>query len=213
MYKTFTKLFLLCVIFFLTTSIMSGAFLIKGGLSMGKFTWDVDVEGTINFKPGFVVGLGYEYSSGLLGIEADVMYSQKGYKIEDSGTFLGMNYKITETTTFSYISIPVIAKLIAGTEQRNFYFGIGPEFNVFVSGNYELEVECAGQTDSDSGEIENEDVASTEISGVFTMGVNINKIIFEARYSHGLTTLLPDDYSGDHKMTSNTIQLLAGLKF
>lgn len=72
---------------------------VLGGPAWGKFAsgWDM----TNGWKPGYLIGVGFESGSGLLGCEADLCYMLKS----NSYNSRGWDYEIGE------ISVPILARI------------------------------------------------------------------------------------------------------
>jgi hypothetical protein len=110
---------------------------LKAGANYSNVYDTKDQEFTADYKFGFAGGAFLAIPAGkFLGIQPEILFSQKGYKA--SGTFLTIPYEYTHTT--SYIDIPLLVSLkpspfltlLAGPQ----YSLLITEKNEFTSGSF-----------------------------------------------------------------------------
>ena len=136
---------------------------IKGGLTYATLS---NKSPDFDNRTGFAAGIAIDMRSGLIGIQPEVLYVQKG--VTASGTPSGTSPKL------DYVEVPVLLKLTLGTPGLQPMVYAGPSAGFRLSCKV-LEANCASGT-----------VKSTDWSAVLGGGVRIggNKgLSLEGRYS------------------------------
>ncbi len=164
------------------------SFGIKGGLSYATLS---DKSPDMNNRTGFAAGVAIDMRAGLIGIQPELLYVQKG--VTESGSPSGSSPKL------DYAEVPILLKLTLGTPgiQPMIYAGpsVGFRLNCKV-----LEVTCASGT-----------IKSTDWAAVLGGGVRIggNKgVTLEGRYSWGLKDI--HDVSAGVEQKTRTFLALVG---
>ena len=131
-------------------------------------------------------------------IQPEVLFTMKGAKFEGHG------YDVTQN--LNYIEIPILAKLniaMDGNAKPNIF--LGPSLGLNLSATYKIESDFG----DDDGDIE--DVSPMEFGIVFGGGVEVGKILIDARYNMGLTSI--DDSSENFKVNNSVISIMLGILF
>lgn len=177
---------------------------LKAGVNLANFHGD-DVEDHKS-KIGFCGGGFIAFGLGkVVVIQPELLYSQKGAKWEEE--FIGETWKLTYK--FNYLEVPVFVKMIMpvqGKVKPNLF--LGPYFGILIT-DPRGKVEIDGTTMED----DIEGVKDTDFGVVFGGGIDFElgkgKIVFDVRYSLGLTTL--DEEDADVK--NNVFSFLLGYSF
>ena len=84
---------------------------VKGGLNLATFRGD-DADSEFNkFRTGFAAGLALEFALPVVAVEVDVLYAQRGAKLEGTQSAGGVTVSFEGETINNYIDVPVVAKL------------------------------------------------------------------------------------------------------
>ncbi len=161
---------------------------IKGGLSYATLS---NKSPDFDNRTGLAAGIAFDMRSGLIGIQPEILYVQKG--VTATGTPSGSSPKL------DYIEVPVLLKLTLGTPGLQPMVYAGPSAGFRLSCKV-LEVDCAGGT-----------VKSTDWGAVLGGGLRIggNKgLTLEGRYSWGLKDI--HDVSAGVDQKTRTFLALVG---
>ena len=174
---------------------------VKGGLNIADIGGsDVDSLslGPIETKTGFIAGAFVEFMiSDIFAIQPEVLYSQKGIKIDSSGADLKLKV--------DYIEIPVLLKINIPIE------GSKVHPNVYAGPAVAFESSCkfAGSSGSVSAEVDCDDpqlgimTTSTDFGLTFGGGLSFEvggaEVGVDVRYTLGLTSIDDDDDPWDLK--------------
>lgn len=158
---------------------------VKAGLNLANVTNVTDSK----FRPGLNAGVFGEYViNDLFGVQAELLYSMQGYKID----LLGEN----NTAKMDYINLPILAKLYV---LEGLSVDLGPQFGYMIS---------AKINDTDVY-----DDLDKKFDVSFGMGLtyklNFGLDVF-ARYNLGLTKISNDN---DDKTKNSVIQVGLGYRF
>ena len=166
----------------------------KAGIDMANFTGDISNN---SMKVGFIGGGFVEYMvAPQIGIQLEVLYAMKGTK-EDGGD---------GKLKFDYLEIPVLFKYIVPTQGNvSPFFFAGPQVGFLLS----AKSDPGGEDIKDAFE-------SVDFGLAFGAGANIKMesftLMFDGRYSLGLTNVVKDAPSGFSWKTSN-IAFTVGVGF
>jgi hypothetical protein len=165
---------------------------IKGGYLYSSFS---QAGESLNSKGGWEAGIFLGGNrSGVVGLMAELMYARKSF---EEGA-------ISKTTNLDYFEIPLLLRLNIGSSNKNkgliFYGLAGPvlDFNV--------KAQQDGVDVSDSYE-------KFDIGVLAGGGLEISRIIFEARYNWGLKNVLKNSGSLSSELKNQTFALLGGIRF
>lgn len=176
----------------------------KAGMNISN-VWDSEGQ---DFQADAKAGLAFGAFVGLpigtyLGIQPEVLFSQKGYRA--SGTLLGTSYSYTRTTT--YIDVPILLQL---KPSQYVTFLVGPEYsflthqkNVFTVGSSTLVQE---------NEINNEKIRKNILGFVGGLDVNVGHIVFAPRFGLDLLNNNGDGTSTTPRYKNRWIQLTVGVR-
>jgi len=198
-----------CVIVVLPRS--AAAQQIGGGVKAGVTLGDIPnldqvlaiTEVGTSQRIGFAVGgfLMVRWTNGFA-IQPEVLYTQKGVKIDVSGD-LGQARVKTD-----FLDVPILARYTIGKGVRGYLFA-GPSLDFKLSAKIKADVLGASQEEDISS-----DVKSFEFAVVVGGGVELGPILLEARWSEGLTDLAKET-SGETgpAVKTRTFLFLGGLRF
>ncbi len=197
-----------------------------GGISLGSMRIS-DIENTEDFDQyksflrdlaggiGFVIG-------GQVGVEVDIMYVQKGVKLDavnaDANGVGMLDFDIS--LVINQISIPVLLrfKLMPGTAP---YFLLGGAVSYILSATADYNWSIGDENDTGSEDLFNQEgdvLNRLDYSIIGGAGLELAmgrmRLFFEGRYIYGLANILHDDAAdaGDW-MKLSTILILAGFGF
>ena len=185
---------------------------VKGGINVANVNTDVpefELLGTSS-KTGFVggayanLGLG-----GLFAIQPELLYSQKGFKAEETG--IEAQFKV------NYFEIPLLLKAQFPMEMIRPAIYAGPVVSFETSCKLGLaEGGISAEVDCDSDEAGVDERKKTDVGAVF--GGNLDLFVgslvltLDARYQLGLTNL-DDSPDTDESVKNNVWQIMAGVGF
>ena len=158
----------------------------------------VDSKQRIGFAAGAFVMVKFQNG---FAIQPEFLYTQKGAKYDVAGTVGNAVIKI------DFLDVPLLARYTFGKGVRGYLFG-GPSFDFKLN----AKAKTSGMPGSDEEDI-GEDVKTFEFAVVFGGGVEFGPILFEARWSEGLTNLDAAPETGSPNIKTRTILFLAGLRF
>jgi Outer membrane protein beta-barrel domain len=166
------------------------AFGLKGGASFATLS---NKAPDWKSRTGFVVGAALDLRSGLIGIQPEVLYVQKGVNFDGTPT------SAANAPRLGYIDVPILIKLTIPTPgiQPMFYAGPSVSFRLSCSFNG---VDC------------NDATTSTDYGAVLGGGVRFggsHGFTVEGRYTWGLKDI--HDPGAGIKNETRTFLLLAGI--
>lgn len=174
---------------------------LKAGLNYSNIYDEKGDNFTADGKFGFVGGAFLSIPIGkYLGIQPEVLFSQKGFKT--SGSFLGISYKFTRTLNF--IDIPLLVQ-IKPSEYISFL--IGPQFSYLVKQSDDF-----GNTTTEK-EFDNDNIRKNILC--FTGGFDINpsNFVFSARVGWDVTNNNGDGTSSNPRYKNVWYQATIGIRF
>ncbi len=193
----------LCAVF--SVNAIGPEFGVKAGLTMGNIVYGQDneppwVDESNPFRMGLTGGIMMELPLGPLALGAEVLYTQKGEKYTWSYEEGDVAYFVKA----DYIEVPVMAKLSL-LPMMKVYGGMSMGFLV----SSKMTVEVDGE-EMDSVDMKDES-ASTELGAIIGVQVKVSKLVFDARYNHGLTDIIKDN-EGD-AVNLRTLYATVGITF
>lgn len=186
---------------------------VMAGLQYAKVSQDpepTDVE--FKYKPGLLAGgfLGIPVTD-MVSIEPQVLFSQKGTKVQGVGAESNLEGSIRG----NYIEVPVLLKLS--------FPGYNSQITPFVFagpyGAYRLNCKAEGVIlavtgSRDCDETEVIDIKSTDFGGTIGGGIKFRMgsqlVILDARYSHGFTNINDSNDNRDIKNRAFAVTLGLG---
>lgn len=212
-----------------TTGVGYSTFGIKlfGGLSLGTIRHDLegieDVDDYIKYLLGLVGGIGFE-AGGRFGVEVDIMYVQKGVKLDvpDQDVGGGELISFRADVVFNQISMPVLfrIKFLPGTSP---YILFGGTVSYILSSEAEYTMSSnLGGTETGSEDLYADDAENfgrLDYGVVGGVGLEVAfgstmHVFFEGRYIYGLANILHENARGDgDSLKLTTILLVGGFGF
>lgn len=163
---------------------------LKGGVSFATLTNKLP---DWKSRTGFAVGMALDLRSGMVGIQPEVLYVQKGVALD------GTPSSSTTAPRLGYIDVPVLLKVTIATPAIQPMFYAGPSVNFRLSCSFHG-VDCEDAT------------ASTDYGVVLGGGVRLggnHGFTLEGRYTWGLKDV--HDPAAGVKNETRTFLVLAGI--
>lgn len=187
---------------FITTNAYSQRLRANAGLNLSNMiqTSDPSLGQPIDpkIKPGFHVGIGGDYElSDLFSLDAGLLFSTMGYKIQETTTIGFFPTSVEGSFNTYYLTIPIMAKLKLEVADINTFFGAGPYFAFGLTGNQKITTTSLGITsesdqDVEWGNDENTDNLKRLDFGLqVTGGVEIEDFTVSLFYALGLVDVTP----------------------
>ena len=139
-----------------------------------------------------------------IGIQPEVMYSQKGFK--SSGTYFGSTYEMTRTTDF--IDVPVLFA-VKPIEQVTVLFG--PQFSYLLSQKDEFTGGNLSSTQEQ--EFDNDDITKNILGLTGGVDINVDKLVFGLRAGWDIKANEGDGESSTPRYKNMWYQATVGYKF
>jgi len=204
------NLLLLLALFVLTLPLhaqVSGG--VKGGLAMATMNADVPSGVDNPFKLGFYGGGFIVIGGGVLRFQPELLYTQKGVRFESKSSAEYWR------ATYSYLELPLMARLQFGINKVNVYLNVGGYGAYWLSGKtttYTLNLQ--GQLEENSEDYEFDEEFDNRLDGglVFGAGVKILFFFVEGRYSMGLVNSKKEGTDKD-KTKMSYIGVALGVQF
>lgn len=179
------------------------------GLKLGtnySNVYDSDNEDFVaDSKFGFAAGAFVAIPFGkFIGIQPEVMYSQKGFK--SSGTYFGSSYEMTRTTDF--IDVPLLFA-VKPIEQVTVLFG--PQFSYLLKQKDEFTGGTISSTQQQ--EFDNDDITKNIMGLTGGIDINVDKLVFGLRTGWDLKSNDGDGNSSTPRYKNMWHQLTVGYKF
>ena len=199
-----TILFILALLVTISTTYAQG---ITGGLKAGMNIANLHGDGVEGFgyesKMGFCAGGFITFKvANIIAIQPEILYTQKGTKWEEE--FVGETWKITYN--FNYLEIPILLKVIMPIQGMiKPHLFVGPYFA------YNLTAKVKTRYNGlDFDEVIKDSDFGAVFGGGIDFGLPAGKIVFDARYSLGLTTI---DEEGSSAVKNNVFSFMLGYAF
>ncbi|MDR6968581.1 hypothetical protein J2X31_002604 [Flavobacterium arsenatis] len=177
---------------------------VKAGINLSNVYDEEGDEFVADGKVGFAGGAFVSIPLGtFVGIQPEVLYSEKGFKSEGEGLF-GENYKFTRTT--SHLDIPVHLQI---KPIENFSILVGPQFSYLLSTKNEFNGFSAEQEEDI-----NDDNYKKGIWGL-SAGVDftVENFILSARAAWDLSKSDKDGDESSLRYKNQIIQFTVGYTF
>jgi hypothetical protein len=175
---------------------------LKAGANFSNVYDSKNQEFTSDFKVGFTTGAFLSIPIGkLIGIQPEILYSQKGYRAK--GTFLTVDYKFTHTAT--YIDLPI---LFALKPSPIVTLLAGPQYSFLIK---QKDVFSAGSFTADQEEtFQNDRSVLCFLGGI---DFNLNQFVISARAGWDLQKNNGDGTSTNPRYKNVWYQTTLGFKF
>lgn len=170
---------------------------IKAGLNYSNVYSESGDDFVADGKAGFAGGVFVSIPlSQLIGVQPELMYSQKGFK----GDVLGIDYK----ATFNYIDLPIHLQ-IKPTE--NISILAGPQFSYLLSSEYEF-----GNLNASSDDAEDDNNRAT-IGLSAGVDFTVQNFVISARGAWDLSKVNKDNNTSDINYKNQVLQVTLGYRF
>lgn len=177
----------------------------KAGINISNIYDSEDEDIEADPKVGFVGGGFLSIPIGrYLGVQPEVLFSQKGFKATSS--FLGTDFTFTRTT--NHLDIPILLQF-KPVPYTTFLFG--PQYSYVLSRTDNFE---GGGIDlEDQEEFENDNIRKNIFGLVAGLDVNINRVVLGGRIAWDLQNNNGDGTSDTPRYKYVYGQITAGFKF
>ena len=174
---------------------------VKVGIKAGMYYSNVYSESGEDFvadgKAGLAAGIFVSIPLGqLVGIQPELMYSQKGFK----GEVLGLDYK----ATFNYLDLPVHLQI---KPSENFSILAGPQFSYLLSSKYDL----GSFSTVNEEDLEDENNRAT-IGLSAGIDFTVQNFLISARGSWDLSKMNKDNSTSDINYKNQLFQVTLGYR-
>ncbi len=220
MKKVISLFIVLFVIAFTTQTFAQIKYGVRAGLNLANMAFsedlgDMDQSMNMSFHIGGILDYGLSETAG---IEAGLLLSGKGTKLEGSYTEMGVTITSKSTMAPMYLEIPIHGYYnldLGGAKLRIF---AGPYFGFGIAGKYKMEMSGGGisldeEEDLEYGSEDDSDLASSDFGLNIGAGVNLGSILVSAQYGLGMANLDPagsDDYTVKNKVIGISLTYLLG---
>jgi hypothetical protein len=176
---------------------------VKGGINVANVEFDAGGSGapTFDWRTGLVAGGFVTWrAASWLELQPEVLFSSKGASLEEEG--------ISSRLILDYVEVPVLLRFTGPVSgSTKFYVAGGPYFA--ARARAKTRTEFGGSTE----EIDiKDDIESTDLGVVIAGGLELGAIVFDGRYTLGLSDI-DADTSDDLKVKNRCISLTVGFKF
>ena len=198
------KLLLLSVAVLFAFSMNAQKFGVKVGLNFSDVNTNLEQPDGSKMGKGIHAGLvGEMMLLEIVGVRAELLFSQKGSDFEEEVDVLGIMTKTTIKSNINYFEIPVMGKVKFGPA----YVVAGPYFGYALSGETTMKVSVAGiGTPAVSADLFDDAttvIKKTEFGVHAGLGIQLSKLFVEARYGLALNNTLGGD-NFDAAVTAGT---------
>jgi len=162
---------------------------LKIGANLSNIYDSEDENFTADSKLGLAGGVFVAIPIGaILGIQPEILFSQKGYK--GSGSILGSEYTYSRTSNFIDVPILIAIKPISAITIL-----AGPQFSFLIKETYKFDNEFINI--SDEQDFENDNIRKNTLCFVGGVDINLNQLVIGARVGCDL-----QDNKGDGTSTT-----------
>ena len=177
---------------------------IKAGLNYSNIYDSNDDEYEADGKFGGAAGAFLAIPIGkFLGIQPEVMYSQKGYK--QSGSFLGSNYDFTRTS--HYLDIPLLLSI---KPTNVLTVQVGPQFSYLM--RQKTKINSGLGTVIDENEFDNDNIRKNTLGAVVGLDFNFDRVVFGTRAGWDLSNNNGDGTSTNPRYKNVVVQATLGFR-
>jgi hypothetical protein len=175
---------------------------LKAGMNFSNVYDSDNQEFNADFKVGFATGAFLAIPIGkIIGLQPEILFSQKGYKA--SGSFLTMDYKFKHTAT--YIDVPLLFALKPST---NVTLLAGPQYSFLIK---QKDVFSSGSFTADQEQtFRNDRSVLCFLGGI---DFNMNQFVVSGRAGWDLQNNNGDGTTTDPRYKNVWYQATLGLKF
>lgn len=192
----------ICFVICLHISLASNAQTVglRAGMSLTNMSMkyeDESMSDDFKFKPGFLLGTTVEFPvSPAFAIETGLLFSSKGFKMEESDTYMNETMEYKSKLNLLYLDVPItlLGRLNVG-DKTNLFLSAGPYLGFGLGGKAKTEITSNGQTEKDEQDIKfgsdesEDDLKRFDYGLVFGGGIEYGVFQFGVYYEHGLANL------------------------
>ncbi len=181
----------------------STRFGVKAGVNFSNVYDEKGNDFVAEGKTGFAGGVFASFPLGkLIGLQPELMYSQKGFKA--TGSLLGTDYEFKRTT--SYLDIPVLLQI---KPIENFSILAGPQFSYLLSTKNDFN----GLSSETEEEIDKNNYKKGIFGLVIGVEYEINNFLLSARGNWDISKTDTNGNSSDIRYKNQVIQFTVGYIF
>lgn len=178
---------------------------VKAGMNHSN-VWDEQGQDfQADGKTGWVAGGFVAIPIGkFLGIQPEVLYSQKGF--QGSGSIAGSRYSFSRTT--NYLDVPLLVQF-----KPIDYITIvgGPNYSYLMSQTDRFDSE--GGSVIEETDFEHDDIRKNTLGFIGGLDVNLRSFVISGRYGFDFQNNHPDGSSDTPRYKNQWLQLTLGLRF
>jgi hypothetical protein len=177
---------------------------LKAGLNFSNIYDSNSEEYDADGKFGAAAGAFLSIPLGsFLGIQPEVMYSQKGYR--QSGSFLGSNYEFTRTS--HYLDVPLLLSIKPTSVLT---FQVGPQFSYLMKQKNSFKTGLGSVTNEN--EFDNDNIRKNTLGAVVGVDFNFDRIVFGTRAGWDLQNNNGDGTSTNPRYKNVVVQATLGFR-
>ncbi|MFD2519513.1 porin family protein [Emticicia soli] len=177
---------------------------LKAGMNYSNIYDSKSEEYDAQGKYGVAGGLFLAIPIGrFLGIQPELMYSQKGYR--QSGSFLASNYEFTRTS--HYLDIPLLVS-IKPTEVLTIQ--LGPQFSYLMKQKNVFNTGLGSVTNQN--QFDNDNIRKNTLGAVVGLDFNFNRVVFGTRAGWDLQNNNGDGTSTNPRYKNVVVQATLGFR-
>lgn len=178
---------------------------IKAGANLSNVYDTQGDEFEADAKPGLAVGAFLTLPiTSFLGIQPEILFSQKGY--QGSGSILGSEYSFARTT--NYIDVPLLVSFRTG-EFLSLLFG--PQYSFLLSQNYTFKSDLINISQDE--QFDNENLNKNTLCFTGGADVNLKNVVISARLGWDLISNKGDGTSTTPRYKNMWYQATIGYRF
>ncbi|MBN2571295.1 MAG: PorT family protein [Ignavibacteriales bacterium] len=157
---------------------------IRAGVNLSSNSFEPELESiTTKNESGLIGGLYFTFNFGIFSLQSEVLYSQKGSKLESNTSLFNLNRQIS----LSYLEFPLLIKYnIPTSKNSQINIFTGPSFGINLNSKYTID-----EIDSSYEKNIKDETKATEVGWIFGLGFNLtfNKVTIsiDCRYNYGFT--------------------------
>ena len=155
-----------------------------------------------------------------LAVQPEIQYVQKGVKFEGSQDLMGSTLTVKGGISIPYVEVPLLLKFLvpaSGSTKPSLY--AGPAFGFKTSTGLTASADWGGTsvpiTSADLDPIRqqiDQSLKKTDVSLAFGGSVDIGHLVFDLRYTLGLTNIIDAGSGATGSIKNTAFQLMAGYR-
>jgi hypothetical protein len=178
---------------------------VRAGVNFASLTPEEDEDPETSRRPGLLAGVWIRTPpADRFSFQAEGLFSEKGVLFDAAPPYFdAIDVRVR------YVEIPLLARadFAAGSTTRIFVLGgAAPAFRLSARASTEIE----GQEETvDMGD----DIEPFDLGVVGGFGVELKRMLIEARYTHGLLKINKDDNDPNDRIQNRVFSVTAGFRF